>query len=157
MQPSIPVNSKSFTVEFFYMARAGNASNVDVSASFNCKRVTLTNCNYTGIPATCYAWQETKLQRGSLGFKDRIWLALSALCRPLIPISRLRRAEWRFANSFFFIYHKTCSWNRSPTLSRRSQDLFLRPNKIERFFWRDFSGEIFLEQQYCPYNFVPIN
>ena len=33
---------------------------------------------------------------------------------------------------------------------------FLRP-KIERFFWRDFSGEIFLEKHYCPYNFVPIN
>jgi len=29
--------------------------------------------------------------------------------------------------------------------------------KIERFFWRDFSGEIFLEQHYCPYSFVPIN
>ena len=39
---------------------------------------------------------------------------------------------------------------------RRSQDWFLRP-KIERFFWRDFSGENFLEQHYCPYNFVPIN
>ena len=40
--------------------------------------------------------------------------------------------------------------------TRRSQDWFLRP-KIERFFWRDFCGEIFLEQHYCPYNFVPIN
>ena len=35
-------------------------------------------------------------------------------------------------------------------------DGFLR-QKIERFFWRDFSGEIFLEQHYCPYNFVSIN
>ena len=41
-------------------------------------------------------------------------------------------------------------------VSRRSQDWFSR-QKIERFFWRDFSGEIFLEQHYCPYNFVPTN
>jgi len=29
--------------------------------------------------------------------------------------------------------------------------------KIEHFFWRDFSGEEFREKHYCPYNFVPIN
>ena len=36
---------------------------------------------------------------------------------------------------------------------RGSQDRFLRP-KIERFFWRDFSGEEFREKHYCPCNFV---
>jgi len=39
---------------------------------------------------------------------------------------------------------------------RRSQDRFFE-TKIERFFWRDFSGEEFREKHYCPYNFVPIN
>jgi len=39
---------------------------------------------------------------------------------------------------------------------RRSKDRFLR-QKIERFFFRDFSGEEFREKHYCPYNFVPIN
>jgi len=29
--------------------------------------------------------------------------------------------------------------------------------KIERFFWRDFSREEFREKHYCPYNFVSIN
>ena len=38
---------------------------------------------------------------------------------------------------------------------RRSHDWFLR-QKIERFFWRDFSGEEFREQHYCPTTLFPL-
>jgi len=46
-------------------------------------------------------------------------------------------------------------WSEEKLL-RRSQDRFLR-QKIERFFWTDFSGEEFRKKHYCPYNIVPIN
>jgi len=39
----------------------------------------------------------------------------------------------------------------------RSTNRCVSLQKIERFFWRDFSGEEFREKHYCPYNFVPIN
>jgi len=62
-----------------------------------------------------------------------------------------------------FVYY-LCQWvgrkaycnTLQHSVLRRSQDRFLR-QKIERFFWRDFSGEEFREKHYCPYSFVPID
>jgi len=92
-----------------------------------------------------------------------VWLGRVCVCRTMRRRWPRRCADSAITTRNSIFDFSEPFWNRSvPKLLqraifscfmfetwRRSQDWFSR-KKIDRFFWREFSGEIFLERNYCP-------